>query len=180
MVNDEIICTNRELDQWILDAGKGDREALRNLYTAASPAVYAYALSIVQNHYDAEDVLHDCFLTVQSGANYRSQGKPMSWLITVTRNLCMRKLNERKRTQALPEADLFGISDQDPEDRLLIESCLRLLPDQERQIVILHAIAGFKHRQIAAHLGLKLNTVLTKYRRAIQTLKESLRKELVP
>lgn len=179
MIKEEISCTNRELDRWILAAGKGDRDALRDLYTATSPAIYLYALSIVQNPHDAEDVLQDCFLTVQSSGSYRSQGKPMGWLITVARNLCLRRLGERNRACPLPEGDLFGAADPNPEQRLILESCLRLLNDEERQIVILHAVAGFKHREIAAHMGLKLNTVLTKYRRAIQTLKDILRKELL-
>ena len=177
MIKEEITCTNRELDRWILAAGEGDRDALRSLYQATSPAIYLYALSIVQNPYDAEDVLQDCFLKVRTGG-YRSQGKPMGWLITVARNLCLLRLEQRKRTCSMPEGDLFANADPDPEQRLLLESCLRCLNEEERQIVILHAVAGFKHREIAAHMGLKLNTVLTKYRRAIQTLNEKLRKEL--
>ena len=52
--------------------------------------------------------------------------------------------------------------------------CLERLSDQERQIVALHAVAGFKHREIAALLELPLSTVLAKYARAIRKLKQYL------
>lgn len=178
VINGEITYTNQELNQWILEAGRGDREALRCLYRAASSTVYAYALSILQNQYDAEDVLHDCFLTVQSsGGRYGDQGKPMAWLMVVTRNLCMRRLRDQKRTRPLEEADLFGATSPDPLDRVVVESYMSVLDEEERQIVILRILAGFKYREIAEHTGSNTATVRTKYRRAIQKLKTSLRKE---
>ena len=48
------------------------------------------------------------------------------------------------------------------------------LSDGERQIVALHAVAGLRHRQIAALLELPLSTVLSKYARAIKKLKQYL------
>lgn len=47
---------------------------------------------------------------------------------------------------------------------------LEALGDQERQIVTLHALAGLKHREIAAMLALPLPTVLSKYSRALKKL----------
>lgn len=171
-VSEEYIYTNRELDQWILRSAQGDRDALEQLYRAAAPAVYAYALSMLHSRYDAEDVLHDCFLTVQTGVGkYRSQGKPMAWLMTVTRNLCLKRMRIQNRTLPLTEEDFFGHPDPDPQDRLIIESCLRSLSEEEQQIVILHAVAGFTNREIGQFLGLKAATVLTKYHRAIKKLR---------
>ena len=60
------------------------------------------------------------------------------------------------------------------EDRGVLRACLEQLSDQERQIVALHAVAGFKHREIAALLELPLSTVLSKYNRAIKRLKQYL------
>ena len=60
------------------------------------------------------------------------------------------------------------------EDRSILLACMEQLSDEERQIVTLHAAAGFKHREIAALLELPLSTVLTKYARAIKRLKRFL------
>ncbi len=59
------------------------------------------------------------------------------------------------------------------EDKALIQTCMESLSDEERQILVLHAVAGFKHREIAKILGLKLSTVLSKYHRAIKKMKEN-------
>jgi RNA polymerase sigma-70 factor (ECF subfamily) len=51
---------------------------------------------------------------------------------------------------------------------------MKHLSDQERQIVVLHAVSGLKHREIAAALNLPLPTVLSKYNRALKKLKTHL------
>ena len=50
-----------------------------------------------------------------------------------------------------------------------------LLSDEERQIVVLYAMTGLKHREIADLLDLKLTTVLSKYSRAIKKLRSALK-----
>ena len=60
------------------------------------------------------------------------------------------------------------------EDRNVLLACMEQLSDQERQIVILHAVSGFKHREIAALLELPLSTVLSKYNRALKRLRQHL------
>ena len=54
---------------------------------------------------------------------------------------------------------------------------MELLSDEERQIVILHAVAGFKHRETAKFLALPLSTILSKYNRAIKKLKNHIGEE---
>lgn len=175
VMTEQIHYSNRDLDRWIRDTAQGDRDALKDLYRAAAPSVYAYALSILGNRYDAEDVLHDCFVTIQlSAGSYRPQDKPMAWIITITRNLCLKQLRSQKRTAPLPAEYYFSKADPSPEDKLIIDSCMTALGDEERQIVVLRAVAGFKFREIGVLLGLKTPTVLTKYRRAIQKLRSML------
>ena len=60
------------------------------------------------------------------------------------------------------------------EDRQVLDAALTALADDERQIVLLHAVTGWKHREIAGLLELPLSTVLSKYRRALLKLKTKL------
>ena len=53
------------------------------------------------------------------------------------------------------------------------------LSDEERQIVMLHAVAGFRHRETAALLTLPLPTVLSKYQRALKKLRTILKEETI-
>ena len=46
--------------------------------------------------------------------------------------------------------------------------------DEERRIVLLHAVTGMKHREIAALLELTLPTVLSKYHRALKKMRSTL------
>ena len=58
-----------------------------------------------------------------------------------------------------------------PEERELLQTALAALEEQERRIVVLHAVTGLKHREIAQLLELPLATVLSKYHRALKKLK---------
>jgi len=59
-----------------------------------------------------------------------------------------------------------------PEDRYLLQMALGTLSDEECQIVMLHALTGLKHREIAALLEMPLATVLSKYHRALKKLRD--------
>ncbi len=164
-----------ELESWIKAIGQGDRDALAALYHATSSAVYAYALSVLKDRGDAEDAMHDCYVSIRDCAkDYRPQGKPMAWIITITRNLCLKQIRQQKWTVPLTDVEYFIPGNADPADALMLRLCLRELSDEERQIVVLHAVAGLKHRQIGELLGLKTSTVLSKYHRALQKLRQML------
>ena len=164
------------LEDCIARIAGGDKDALADLYSRTRPAVYGFALSIVKNAHDAEDILHDACLQVWNAAGgYRRQGKPMAWVLTITRNLALDRLRQHSRTQTLPHEDWQALPEEaspvTAEDRMMLEALLSVLEDQERQIVTLHALTGLKHREIAALLGLPLPTVLSKYSRALKKLR---------
>ena len=58
--------------------------------------------------------------------------------------------------------------------RVLLQHALASLGDEERRIVLLHAVTGMKHREIAALLELPLPTVLSKYHRALKKMRSCL------
>ena len=66
------------------------------------------------------------------------------------------------------------------DEKWVLEELLATLNDDERQIIMLHAVAGFKHREIADLLNLKLSTVLSKHHRGLKKLKENYKKEGTP
>ena len=173
---------NEVLDRLLARIAKRDNEAFAQIYEKTKSAVYAYALSVLKNAADAEDILHDCYLRVFAGASdYTPCGKPMSWILTIAKTLCFMKLRERRKTSELPDENLeeyFGsCPGLSPEDKVVLTECMTLLSDEERKIVALHAVAGFRHREIASFTGLPLPTVLSKYSRAIGKLRKHLAME---
>ena len=168
-----------QLEPLMAGLAAGDQEALRQLYHRTRTAVYGLAVSILRHGHDAEDVTQDTFVRAwEKAEQYRAQGTPMAWLLSITRNLALMKLRERGRTQDLPPEDWesFAIDSHDvtTEDRTVLTAALNTLSDQERQVVMLHVTAGLKHREIAQLLEMPLSTVLSKYRRALAKLKQTL------
>ena len=166
----------KELEQILIAVAAGEQEALEQLYHRTRAAVYALALSILKHTHDAQDVTQDTFVRVwDSAPQYRPKGSPVAWILTITRNLALMKLRrdakhvelDEDQWQAIP-ADLPGVT---PEDRHLLQEALAVLTEEERRIVMLHAVSGLKHREIAALLELPLATTLSKYHRALKKLR---------
>lgn len=164
----------KELERTLGALAAGRREALHDLYEQCAQAVFAYALSLLRNTHDAEDVLHACILKVwETAPGYAGRGKPMAWILTIARNLCYSKLRADKKSVPLPDGHEPAYDEGLPaEERMLLNACMDSLKETERQIVVLHAVSGLKHREIAKMLDMPLGTVLSQYRRAIAKLRK--------
>lgn len=168
---------------------EGNRDSFVRLYELTKDLVYAYSLSILRNRDDAEDAMQDTYLKIRSAAHlYKPMGHPVAWIVTIARNVCLMQLREQRHTAWAPPdensdlqaasagtscnvaPDSFG----DAEDRLVLSKMLELLSEEDRQIVVLHAVSGMKHREIAQIMHLPVSTVLSKYRRSLQKLRTAL------
>ena len=172
----------RELDRLLAGIARGERSALAELYHRTRGAVYGLALSYLKGPEDAQDVMQDTFVRVWDHApDYVSQGSPMAWILTIARNLAKMKLRERSRFTELDEEQWCAIPAEaprvTPEDRALLQNAMAALGEEERRIVLLHAVAGLKHRELAELLELPLSTVLSKYHRALKKLQIQLKGE---
>ena len=171
---------DRELDRLLLRVGRGDREAFARLYGLTRGAVYALALSLLRDAHEAQDVAQDVYVKVwESAPAYRPQGSPMAWLLTVARNLARSRLRQSGRQVALDEEAWNAIpaAAPDVEDRAVLQEALARLGAEEREIVLLHAVTGLKHREIAQLLELPLSTVLSKYHRGLKKLRAQMKGE---
>ena len=167
------------LEPLLLRLAGGDQDALGELYHRTRASVYGLALSFLKHAHDAEDVTQDTFIRVWENApRYQPQGTPLAWILAVARNLSLMKLRERGKTQDMEPEEWERLAADNPmvtaEDRHVLQAALSVLADEERQVVVLHAVTGWKHREIAQLLELPLSTVLSKYRRALQKLKITL------
>lgn len=162
----------------IIRMASNDGAAFRELYQQTSGVVYGFAMSILRNKHDAEDVMHDAFIKIYSGAvTYRPSGNPMAWILTIVRNLCLNRIRAGKVCEDLSEYDDLAGSSNDSEDmldRMVLETAMSVLDAEERQIVVLHALTGFKHREIAEILDLPTGTVLSKYNRALKKMRKEM------
>ncbi len=167
------------LENCIEGIAAGRSEALAQLYRETRGAVYGFALSMVKNSHDAEDVVQDVYVKIwESAISYQPMGKPLAWIFTITRNAALMSI--RRQSRAAPTdpgnwEDLFAEEPAvTPEDRVVLGRVMSLLGEKDRQIVILHVVAGMKHKEIAELMGMKLSTVLSRYNRALTKLREAL------
>lgn len=156
-----------------------DMGAFEEFYRLTERTVYAFVLSTVKNHDDALDVVQDTYLKIRAAAHlYQPMGKPMAWVFTIARNLSISKLRSKQKTDSIEitdiENDLNFSYVSDPEDQLVLQSALKILSSEETEIIFLHAISGFTHREIAKNLDMNLSTVLSKYHRGLKKLKKYL------
>ena len=168
-----------KLQQLLIHIAGGEREALAELYQRTRSAVYGLALSYLKNAHDAQDLTQDVYVQVWDRAEqYRLIGSPMGWLLAVCRNLCLMRLRREERHAALSEEEWDAIPARecglDADERALLQGALAVLGEEERRIVLLHAVTGLKHREIAALLELPLPTVLSKYHRALKKMRSFL------
>lgn len=166
----------RELERLLSGIAAGRPEDMSELYSRTRTAVYSLALSYLGNAHDAQDITQDTFVQVwERAGQYRPNGSPMGWLLTVCRNLALMRIRKADRHADLDDSGWDAIPAEEKglsvEERALLQDALALLDKNERRVVMLHAAAGMKHREIATLLEMPLATVLSKYHRAIKKLR---------
>lgn len=173
---------DKNLDALIKKVADKDLKSMEQLYNLTKAGIYGFALSVLKSPADAEDVLHDTYLSIWVSAHmYASEGKPMAWLITIAKNHCFKIFRNRKWQDEAELREETASGDYDftlaGEEKWILKELMEALNDDERQIIMLHAVCGFKHREIAELLNKPLSTVLSKYRRGLKKLKDFYKKE---
>ena len=178
MIGESIRPTRDE--QLIMNIARGDRDALAEVYLQHKGAVYAFALSMLRQAQAAEDVMQETFLQLWNAAgSYVPRGQSaLPWMLGITKNTALKHMRASQRS-GIPMEELPDQLEQpDPfqavENRIVTKAVMEKLTAEERQIVVLHAVACMKHREIADLLDKPLSTVLNKYRRALKKLESYL------
>jgi len=168
------------IDETIFDRiAANDMAAFEEFYRLTERTVYAFVLATLKNHDDALDVVQDTYLKIRAAAHlYKPMGKPMAWVFTIARNLSISKLRFKQKNDSIEITDMENdlnfsyITEHD--NRLILQTALQILNSEETEIILLHAVSGFTHREIAKNLEMKLSTVLSKYHRGLKKLKKYL------
>lgn len=143
-------------------------------------------LRIVRDNALAEDIVHDAFLKIWTGAASfdAERGSARGWIFSVTRHLALNRLRatsrERPAEEAgedLAQATLEGWQETadafdwriDP-DRL--HGCLEQLEPVRRNCVFHAYVEGYTHQEIARQVGAPLGTVKAWIKRSLKNLRE--------
>ena len=106
----------------------------------------------------------------------------MAWMMTIGKNLFLMKYRKEKEKIPVAPEELENLIDLSPignvENRLLLEMMFKELSDEEREIIIMHDVAGMKFREIAHVVDKPVGTVLARYNRSIHKLQKKYSEEV--
>jgi RNA polymerase sigma-70 factor, ECF subfamily len=166
-------------------AALGDASAIGELYDQNAPVLMGVAVRILGNRSDAEDVVHDAFVTLpERGKHYSvERGTVGAWLIVLVRNLCIDRLRRRSVAAAARPmvAELERSEGPDPEASAVLTSAhyrvraaLASLPDAQRTTIEAAFFEGLTYAQIAERDGVPVGTIKSRCARAISALREAI------
>jgi RNA polymerase sigma-70 factor (ECF subfamily) len=168
--------------QVVESAQGGDLDAIGELYDAHINQVYRYALARLGNVQDAEDVVSEIFYKMLNGLpNYQWRKVPFAaWLMRIAHNEVVsftRRNGRRANDTELPEDILDRGNHNDPaesaERQLALEDlrkAVELLPEAQREVIILRFASGLSVADTAKALGKQENNVKVLQHKGMQRL----------
>jgi len=145
----------------VLRARAGDARAFEDLVRAHYRAAYATGRALTGNDMDAEDVVQDGFIRALERLDECDPDRFAGWLLTIVRN---RAHNIREREQVRTAAAIEDVDPAGPdradlgterhEIRRVLEQAMAQLSPVQREILLLHDLEGWRHRDIAESLAM--------------------------
>lgn len=190
MVPDAAIERAQEDASLLERIARQDRAAFAALYDRLSPPLYATALRILRDPAEAQDVVHDAFISVwdKAGTFEARRGSAFAWVVTLVRNRAIDRVRaRRRRSELLAEsvpADL-GYTEVSPiaaghetavanEDAQAVRAAIGTLPPEQRRALELAFFGGLTQEQISQSLREPLGTIKARIRRGLIKLRENL------
>lgn len=176
--------TDNEL---ILGYKNGDYACFDVLLSRYQAKVYGYIFSVVKDKDVADDIFQDTFFKVVSTINsgsYKDENKFIHWVMRIAHNLIVdyfRRNNKMPIVPNRPDCDVvetLKLHDDNVEQNIMrkqtnsnIRKLVKMLPPEQRRVVILRHYGKCDFKDIAARTGVSINTALGRMRYAIINLR---------
>lgn len=141
-------------------------------------SLHRYALALVRNPTEADDLVQECLLRalvrIQSSEPIRDI---QAYLFTILHNVRADQFRKSAKTTEYAAVDQLGKNLASPPDQDVHLECrdlvtaLAVLPEQQRQVVLLVGLVGFSYEQTAKTLGLPVGTVMSRLSRGREALR---------
>ncbi|MDB6171831.1 MAG: putative polymerase sigma factor, sigma-24-like protein [Chthoniobacteraceae bacterium] len=183
-----IVVSDEELMRGVQDE---DPTALAVLYDRYSSVLKALIMRIIHNEAEADDLLQEIFMELWNHARNYSQekGKPLGWMVTLTRRRSIDRLRKRQsyaraeerlqqQTEQQPDAWINNTVDQEIESsdlRKMLEKVISSLPPAQQQAIDLAFFKGMSQREIAAYTHIPLGTIKTRLELGLKKIADGLK-----
>lgn len=163
----------------------GDQEAFQAVFRQHYQALCYFAMSIVQDREEAEDLVQETFSKLwNKRGDFRTAANVKAFLYITTKNACLNFLKQKQRQLSREQAFTY-LQDEASFDPVLVETEIirelyheiENLPTQCRRIFRMSYLEGRKNEEIAGALDISYNTVRTQKLRALKLIRASLLKK---
>lgn len=165
-------------EELILHCKKGDRKAQEQLYRTYSGVLYGICLKYSNNKTEAEDSLHDSFMTIYDKiGQFTFKGSFEGWMKRITVNTVLQKYRKEEYLSVVNENTEEEITVDNEESDIPLQTLLgyiQELPNKYRTTFNLYVLDGYTHKEIGELLGTSIGTSKSNLARARMLLKEKI------
>jgi RNA polymerase sigma-70 factor, ECF subfamily len=149
-------------------------EEVQALYQQHGPALLLYARSLLGRRDVADDVLQQVFMKLLEQNSIPEETRP--YLFRAIRNVALNWIRSESKQVDLAEIDpWFEAPHRDHATRVSLTVELMRVPEDQRQVLVLHIWGGLSFEEIGNVLDVSANTVASRYRYALQKLRVAMR-----
>ena len=183
---------NKVLDltdnQLIQSFQEGNTRAFDALLDRHQERIYNTILFMVKDSYLAEDLIQEIFIKIIDNLKqrkYNEEGKFLPWALRIAHNFCVDHFRKVKRTPTIKtsdDQDLFEVinhSDHSADYKMTrkqthqnIQQLVDLLPEEQREIIVLRHYANLSFKEIAQMTNCSINTALGRMRYGLINLRK--------
>lgn len=167
------------LERLIKNCIKQDAQAQSQLYKQYASKLFSLCLKYSKNYAEAEDNLHDAFITVFSKIDqYNNKGSFEGWLKRIAINTSLQRYRENVGVYDITdEGNIEDVSVDINDKDLSIDFLLGLiqeLPDRYRLVFNLYVLDGYTHVEISELINISIGTSKSNLARARLILKDKI------
>lgn len=167
---------------------RGEPAALCRIYEKYRDGLLKVAAALLNDRSGVEDVLHDVFVDfAQTTGRFHLQGSLKGYLSICVANRARDRNRTKRRHGALSReaTDPAAVSEDGPDHAAVsrelaakLDAAMAELPDEQREVIVLHVQGRLPFREIARLQEISLNTAQSRYRYGLDRLRSTLDGEL--
>nr|WP_299343409.1 sigma-70 family RNA polymerase sigma factor [Allomuricauda sp.] len=171
-----------DLEELIHNCKQGKRKAQAEIYRKYSGILFGMCLKYSRNKIEAEDNLHDSFITIFDKIDqFNFKGSFEGWIKRITVNTVLQKYRKEQYMDVVSENVGDDVTDVDVDEVDISLSTLlghiQDLPNKYRITFNLYVLDGYSHKEISEMLGTSTGTSKSNLARAKMILREKIEKE---
>src|SRR4051794_20341314 len=167
---------------------EGNNAALEVLVNRHKDKIFTSISILVKDKYLAEDLFQDVFIKIIDtlrANRYNEEGKFLPWAMRIAHNLCVDHFRKVKRTPTITTSDdrdifeVINITEEGADKTMIqgqihnsVRSVLDMLPEDQREVIILRHYADLSFKEIAKMTGCSINTALGRMRYGLLNMRK--------